>query len=185
MKQSSEKNRRRRWNISRWAIAKPWLTICFWLTVTIAGLFAFTSLKYALFPEVSFPVVVLQAQGNFDTAIETENAITAPIENAVKVLEKKGMYELRSSTYPGQTVINMAFSTLNNLKSATADVETALKQVTLPPKTSLEIISLDLNESAAISYAITSDSQTLKELTQVAQNKIIPTIAELPGVLKV
>ena len=185
MKQCSEKNRRRRWNISRWAIAKPWLTICFWLTVTIAGLFAFTSLKYALFPEVSFPVVVLQAQGNFDTAIETENAITAPIENAVKVLEKKGMYELRSSTYPGQTVINMAFSTLNNLKSATADVETALKQVTLPPKTSLEIISLDLNESAAISYAITSDSQTLKELTQVAQNKIIPTIAELPGVLKV
>ncbi len=185
MKQSSGKNLRQRWNISRWAIANPWLTICFWLTVTIAGLFAFSSLKYALFPEVSFPVVVVQAKANFDTAIETEREITAPIENAVKILETKGMYELRSSTYQGQAVINMAFSTLNNLSSATADVETALKQVTLPPETSLEIISLDLNESAAISYAITSDSQTLRELTKIAQNQIIPTIAELPGVLKV
>ncbi len=185
MKQSSAKNMRRRWNISRWAIAKPWLTICFWLTVTIAGLFAFSSLKYALFPEVSFPVVVIQAKAAFDTAIETETQVTAPIEKAVKTLETKGMYELRSSTYPGQVVINMAFSTLNNLSSATADVETALQQVTLPPETSLEIISLDLNESAAISYAITSDSQTLRELTKIAQNQIIPSIAELPGVLKV
>uniref|UniRef100_UPI0025D4129C efflux RND transporter permease subunit n=1 Tax=Okeania sp. SIO2F4 TaxID=2607790 RepID=UPI0025D4129C len=81
MKQSSGKNLRQRWNISRWAIAKPWLTICFWLTVTIAGLFAFSSLKYALFPEVSFPVVVVQAKATFDTAIETEKEITAPIEN--------------------------------------------------------------------------------------------------------
>ncbi|MGD1712906.1 efflux RND transporter permease subunit [Dapis sp. BLCC M172] len=185
MKQSSVKNLRRRWNISRWAIAKPWLTICFWLTVTIAGLFAFSSLKYALFPEVSFPVVVIQAKASFDTATETEREITAPIENAVKNLETEGMYELRSSTYPGQAVINMAFSTLYNLSSATANVETALKQVTLPPETSLEIISLDLNESAAISYAITSESKTLKELTKIAQNQIIPTIAELPGVLKV
>ncbi|MEM1169906.1 MAG: efflux RND transporter permease subunit [Cyanobacteria bacterium P01_H01_bin.35] len=184
-KQSSAKNLRQRWNISRWAIANPWLTICFWLTVTIAGLFAFSSLKYALFPEVSFPVVVVQAKATFDTAIETEREITAPIENAVKILETKGMYELRSSTYPGQAVINMAFSTLYNLSSATADVETVLKQVTLPPETSLEIISLDLNESAAISYAITSESKTLKELTKIAQNKIISTIAELPGVFKV
>ena len=185
MKQSSVENRRQRWNISRFAIAKPWFTIYFWLTVTIAGLFALSNLKYALFPEVSFPVVVVQAKATFDTAIETEKEITAPIEKAIKILETKGMYELRSSTYPGQTVINMAFSTLKNLTSATADVETALKQVILPPGTSLEIISLDLNESAAISYAITSETQTLTELTKIAQNQIIPTLAELPGVLKV
>ncbi|RQH11634.1 efflux RND transporter permease subunit [Okeania hirsuta] len=185
MKQSTAKNLRQRWNISRRAIAKPWLTICFWLSVVIAGFFAFSSLKYGLFPEVSFPVVVVQATANFDNTIETETQITTPIEKAVKILETKGMYELRSSTYPGQAVINIAFTTLNNLKSATADVETALKQVPLPPETNLDIISLDLNESAAISYAIVSDSKTLKELTAIAQNQIIPTISELPEVLKV
>ncbi|NET45814.1 efflux RND transporter permease subunit [Okeania sp. SIO2B3] len=185
MKQSTAKNLRQRWNISRWAIALPWLTICFWLSVVIAGLFAFSSLKYGLFPEVSFPVVVVQATANFDNTIETETQITTPIEKAVKILETKGMYELRSSTYPGQAVINIAFTTLSNLKSATTDVETALKQVPLPPETNLDIISLDLNESAAISYTIVSDSKTLKELTAIAQNQIIPTISELPEILKV
>ncbi|NEQ76093.1 MAG: efflux RND transporter permease subunit [Okeania sp. SIO2C9] len=185
MKQSKAKNLRQRWNISRWAIAQPWLTICFWLTVVIAGFFAFSSLKYGLFPQVSFPVVVVQATANFDNTIETETQITTPIEKAVKILETKGMYELRSSTYPGQAVINIAFTTLSNLTSATADVETALKQVPLPPETNLEIISLDLNESAAISYAIISNSKTLRELTAIAQNQIIPTISELPEVLKV
>ncbi len=185
MEQSSAKNLRQRWNISRWAIAKPWLTICCWLTITIAGLFAFSSLKYALFPEVAFPVVLVQATAPFDTAIETKTQITAPIEKAVASLENKGLYELRSSTYPGQAMINMAFTTLNNLESATADVETALKQVTLPSETTLQVISLNLNESGAISYAITSDSQSLSELTKISQNQIIPTIAKLPGVLKV
>ncbi|NEN93170.1 MAG: efflux RND transporter permease subunit, partial [Okeania sp. SIO3H1] len=140
MKQSTAKNLRQRWNISRWAIAQPWLTICFWLSVVIAGFFAFSSLKYGLFPEVSFPVVVVQATANFDNTIETETQITTPIEKAVKILETKGMYELRSSTYPGQAVINIAFTTLSNLKSATADVETVLKQVSLPPETNLDII---------------------------------------------
>ncbi|MGB3510445.1 MAG: efflux RND transporter permease subunit [Microcoleaceae cyanobacterium] len=185
MRQPLGKNLRQRFNISRWAIAKPWLTVCFWLAITVAGLFAFSSLKYALFPEVAFPVIVVQAKAPFDNAIETETQLTAPIEKAVKTLETKGLYELRSSTYPGQAVINMAFTTLSNLESATKDVEAALQQVTLPPDTNLQLISLNLNESATISYTINSDSKTLKELTNIAQNKIIPTITKLPGILKV
>lgn len=185
MKQPLGKNLRQHFNISRWAIAKPWLTICFWLAIAIAGIFAFSSLKYALFPEVAFPVVVVQAKANFDSATETEINVTAPIEKAVKTLEKKGLYELRSLTYPGQVIVNMAFTTLSNLESATTDVKTALQEIALPPETNLQVISLNLNESATISYAITSDSKTLRELTNIAQNKIIPTINELPGVLKV
>ncbi len=49
-----------RWNLSHWAIDHPWLTIGFWLAIAVAGLLAFSSLKYALFPEVSFPVVIVQ-----------------------------------------------------------------------------------------------------------------------------
>ncbi|MDJ0556155.1 MAG: efflux RND transporter permease subunit [Microcoleaceae cyanobacterium MO_207.B10] len=185
MKQHLGKNLRQRFNISRWAIAKPWLTICFWLAVTVAGLFAFSSIKYALFPEVAFPVVIVQAKAPFENIIETEKEVTIPIEKAVKNLEEQGLYELRSSTYPGQAVVNMAFTTLSDLESATTQVNTALQKVSLPQNTSLEVISLNLNESATISYAITSDSKTLRELTEITNNKIIPTIAELPGILKV
>ncbi len=174
---------RERLNISRLAIAHPWLTVCFWLAVTVAGLFAFSSLKYALFPDITFPVVVVNAQAPIETALETETKLTLPIEQQLQSLP--GLDDTRSSTYSGQTVVSLAFDVGTNLESSTEAVETALQQAELPPESTFETISINLNESAAISYAIKSESKTLEELIQITKEEILPPIAELPGVLKV
>ena len=50
-----------RFNLSRLAIEYSRLTVCFWIAIAVAGLFAFGSLKYSLFPAVNFPVVVIRA----------------------------------------------------------------------------------------------------------------------------
>ncbi|MHC5828911.1 MAG: efflux RND transporter permease subunit, partial [Nostoc sp.] len=71
------------------------------------------------------------------------------------------------------------------LETSTKKVETALKQLTLPQGATNKIIPLNLNESAAISYAIESDTRNLTDLTKLAQNEIVSAIAKLPGVLKV
>ncbi|NEP09305.1 MAG: efflux RND transporter permease subunit [Symploca sp. SIO2C1] len=174
---------RERLNISRLAIAHPWLTVCFWLAVTVAGLFAFSSLKYALFPDITFPVVVVNAQAPIETALETETKLTVPIEQQLQSLA--GLDDTRSSTYSGQTVVSIAFDVGTNLESSTEAVETALQQAELPPESTFETISINLNESAAITYAIKSESKTLPELIQIAKEQILPPIAELPGVLKI
>ncbi|MDD1467808.1 efflux RND transporter permease subunit [Dolichospermum sp. ST_sed5] len=44
---------------------------------------------------------------------------------------------------------------------------------------------MNLNESAAVSYAIESASGKIDNLQQLAKDKIIPAIAKIPGVLKV
>ncbi|NES21253.1 MAG: efflux RND transporter permease subunit, partial [Symploca sp. SIO3E6] len=174
---------RERLNISRFAIAHSWLTICFWLALTVAGLFAFSSLKYALFPDITFPVVVVNAQAPLETALETEIQLTQTIEQQLQSLA--GLDDTRSSTYSGQTVVSLAFDVGTNLESSTEAVKTALQQAELPPETTFEALSVNLNESAAISYAIKSEEKTLPELIQITQEQILPTIAELPGVLKV
>ncbi|NER45217.1 MAG: efflux RND transporter permease subunit [Symploca sp. SIO1A3] len=174
---------RERLNISRLAIAHPWLTVCFWLAVTVAGLLAFSSLKYALFPDITFPVVVVNAQAPIETALETETKLTVPIEQQLQSLA--GLDDTRSSTYSGQTVVSIAFDVGTNLESSTEAVETALQQAELPPESTFETISINLNESAAITYAIKSESKTLPELIQIAKEQILPPIAELPGVLKI
>ena len=174
---------RERFNISRLAIAHSWLTICLWLAVTVAGLFAFSSLKYALFPDITFPVVVVNAQAPFTSALETETKLTQPIEQQLQSLA--GLDDIRSSTYSGQTVVSLAFDVGTNLEASTEAVATALQQAKLPPEATFETLSINLNESAAISYAIKSESKTLEELTQITKEQIIPPIAQLPGVLKV
>ena len=180
---SSKKSLRELFNISRLAIKYSWLTVCFWLVVTVAGLFAFSSLKYDLFPNITFPVVVVNAKASLETPLEIETQITQPLESALQSVE--GLDEINSSSYPGQSVIHLAFDTGTNLESSTTEVEQALKEISIPQEATFEIIPFNLNESTAVSYAIKSESKTLEELTKLVQDKIIPPISELPGVLKI
>ncbi|MEH2244706.1 efflux RND transporter permease subunit [Nostoc sp.] len=183
VKSNNSKSAREIFNISKLAIQFSWLTVSFWIAVTVAGVLAFSSLKYALFPDITFPVVVVNATAPLTTALDTEAKLTKPLEERLHSLE--GLENIRSSTYPGQTAVSLSFAVGTNLETSTKKVETALKQLTLPQGATDKIIPLNLNESAAISYAIESPTRNLKDLTKLAQDEIVSAIAKLPGVLKV
>ncbi|BAU04361.1 acriflavin resistance protein [Fischerella sp. NIES-3754] len=183
IKPHHSKSLRERFNISKLAIQHPQLTVSFWLAVMIVGILAFSSLKYALFPDITFPVVVVNATAPLSTALDTEAKLTQPIEQRLNSLE--GLDKIRSSTYPGQAVVSLSFFVGTNLEKSTAKVETELKQASLPEGSSFKIIPIRLNESTAVSYAIESQSRNLTELTKLTNEQIIPAIAKQPGVLRV
>ena len=170
-------------NLSRIAIEYSRLTICLWLAIAIAGLLAFSSLKYSLFPAVNFPVVVIRAQGSTSSVLTTEAEITNPLENSLADLS--GLAQLFSATYPGQTVLNLLLDTNIDIDDATAEVEASFKQLSLPSGTDLEVIPFNLNETSAISYIVTNKERNLAQLSQITLTEIIPTIEQLPGVQRV
>ncbi|MCX7592662.1 MAG: efflux RND transporter permease subunit [Fischerella sp.] len=174
---------RERFNISKLAIQHPRLTVGFWLAVMVAGILAFSTLKYALFPDITFPVVVVNATAPLTTALDTEAKLTQPIEQRLNSLE--GLDQIRSSTYPGQAVVILSFFVGTDLEESTQKAETALKQASLPEDSTFKTIPIRLNESAAISYAIESQSLNLTDLAKLAKEKIIPALAQQPGVLRV
>jgi multidrug efflux pump subunit AcrB len=174
---------RESFNISKLAIKFSWLTVCFWIGVTVAGVLAFSSLKYALFPDITFPVVVVNAQAPLTSTLETEEKLTKIIEESLKSVV--GLEDIRSSTYPGQTAVVSSFVVGTNLETATSKVTQIVNQLNLPKNANKKIIPLNLNESAAVSYAIESSTRNIDNLRQLAKDKIVPTIAKLPGVLKV
>ncbi|MBL1209384.1 efflux RND transporter permease subunit [Geminocystis sp. GBBB08] len=174
---------RQRLNISRFAIQHPWLTINFWIAVSVAGLLAFSSLQYALFPDVTFPVVIIRASGNFETAIDTENKLTNPLQKPLLNLES--IENIVSTTYPNETVITSLFFAGDTLDSATKIIENAISNVKLPEKTQIEIIPYNLNESSAISYVLTSQNKSLEEIAEVVNNQILPAFKNIDGILKV
>ncbi|MBD2136291.1 efflux RND transporter permease subunit [Anabaena sp. FACHB-1237] len=174
---------RDRFNISKLAIKFSWITICFWLAITIAGILAFSSLKYALFPDITFPVVVVNAQAPLASALDTESKLTKPLEQTLKSLP--GLEDIRSSSYPGQSAVSLSFFVGTNLEEVKNKTSTLVKQLKLPQGTTYKIIPLNLNESAAVSYALEIKGGNLTELQEIAKKDIIPAIAQLPGVLKV
>lgn len=179
---------RERFNISRLAIEYPWLTLGFWIAVSVAGLLAFSSLKYALFPDVTFPVVLVNATASVDTAQATETKLTQPLEQALRSLKDNGLDGVRSTTYPGRAILSLSFEVGTNLEQSVQRVETTLKQLKLANSATYKVTPINLNESAVASYAIErgqDQQQTLTQLTDVAEGRVLPAIAQVPGVLKV
>ncbi len=174
---------RERFNISRLAIQYPWFTLSFWLAILVAGTLAFSSLKYALFPDITFPVVVVNANAPLQTALDTEKQLTKVIEERVKGLQ--GLDDTGSLTYPGQSVVSLNFAVGTNLDESKRQVERQLKGLKLPQGATFKVIPINLNEASVVSYAVESDSQKLEELSKTTKNQILPEISKLPGVLKV
>jgi multidrug efflux pump subunit AcrB len=174
---------RERFNISRLAIQYSWLTLGFWIAVIVAGTLAFSSLKYALFPDITFPVVVVTASAPNQTALETESELTQPIEAQMQNIA--GLAGTGSLTYPGQSVVTLDFEVGTNLEAAEQAVESALAALELPDSATFNAIPINLNEAAVVSYALQSDSQSLEELSKTTETLIIPAITAIPGVLKV
>lgn len=174
---------RQQFNISRWAIAAPRITLGFWIATVVAGILAFSSLKYALFPDITFPVVVVHASAPLSTALEVESQLTEPIEEQLQDLP--GLNHSRSLVYPGQTVVSGIFEVGVNLEAIAPQLEADLNQVSLPQDTEFKVISLNLNESSAISYAIISERLSLEELREIAVSSFVPPLSAVEGVLRV
>ena len=153
------------------------------MAIAVAGLFAFSSLKYALFPDITFPVVVVSATAPIETALESETQLTIPLEDQLRSLEP--LNKIVSSTSAGRTVINLRFKVGTALDEDRAAVEQALGEADLPPEASYDIIPLNLNEATAISYALSSEGLSLPDLADLAEAEILPVLQEISGVLRV
>ena len=122
---------RSRLNLSHFAIRFSGLTISFWVAVVVSGLLCFSSLKYALFPDITFPVVIVNASSvPLETALEVEAQLTNPLEQKLQSLPQN--VTMRSTSYPGRSVISLEFPVGAALDDANQAVETALASLSLP-----------------------------------------------------
>ncbi|MBD2113877.1 MULTISPECIES: efflux RND transporter permease subunit [Cyanophyceae] len=174
---------RERLNLSRFALRNRGLAIFCWIVIGVAGLLAFSSLKYALFPDITFPVVLVNATAPIETAAETEAELTVPLEAQLQPLA--GLSRLDSTTSPGRAILRLNFEVNAALEETTAAVEQAIDQTDLAAGFDYEIIPLNLNEATAISYALTSEELPPAELTALVETEILPTLRDIPGVLRV
>jgi multidrug efflux pump subunit AcrB len=185
---------RERLNISRIAIRHAKLTIGCWVAIAIIGLFALNSLKYALFPDITFPVVVVSATISPEssessgaiqlaTAGDTEARLTIPLEEQLRPIE--GLRKIASSTFAGRSVTNLRFRVGESLSEATGAVEQRIAQADFSPQIDFEVIPLNLNEATVASYAIFSEQLSLAELADLAQAQILSPLRGISGVLRV
>jgi multidrug efflux pump subunit AcrB len=155
------------------------------LALTLAGLISALSLPVGLFPQVSFPRVVVDLDAGDRPADQTALLVTRPVEEAIRTVP--GVIGLRSQSSRGSAQIMINFGWGRDMVAATLMVDAAIARVlpTLPPGSGYGVRRMDPTAYPIISYALQSDALSPVRLRDVAQYQIVPLLAAVPGLARV
>lgn len=155
------------------------------LALAVGGLVSALSLPVGLFPQVSFPRVVVDLDAGDRPADQTALLVTRPVEEAIRTVP--GVIGLRSETTRGSAQISIDFGWGRDMIASTLLIDSAISQVLprLPAGSSYGVRRMDPTVFPIISYALQSDTVSPVVLRDFAQYQIVPLLASVPGLARV
>ena len=153
--------------------------------LALAGAVAALSTPVGLFPQVSFPRVVVDLSAGDRPADQTALTMTRPVEEAIRSVP--GVREVRSATSRGAAQISVDFGWGRDMIATTLLVDAAIAQVRskLPAGATYGVRRMDPTVFPIISYALSSKRLSPNALHDLAQFQIVPLLAPVPGLARV
>ncbi len=157
--------------------------IFFFATVlTIAGIYAALQVPISVFPETSFPRVVIGIDNGVMPVEQMEVTITRPIEDAVNSVP--GLVTVRSTTSRGSAEVSLFFDWNIDMYQALQLTDAALSRVeqTLPPTARISSHRLTFATFPILGYSLTSDTIPQTQLWELATYDLKPPLNRVIGV---
>lgn len=155
------------------------------LAMALAGIVAALALPIGLFPQVSFPRVVVDLDSGSRPADQTALTVTRPVEEAIRAIP--GVQNVRSETSRGSAQISVDFGWGRDMIASTLLVDTAVGRVvpTLPAGTQYDVRRMDPTVFPIISYALVSDKVDPVTLQDFARYQITPLLSSISGLARI
>lgn len=152
---------------------------------SIAGFFLIYSTPVSLFPQVTFPRVVINLDAGDMPAERMAVQVTWPVEEAVRSVP--GVLTVRSTTSRGSANIAINFKWGVDMVPAMLQVESGINQIrsNLPTNLSFGVRRMDPTIFPVLGYSLSSAKHGLVELRDMALYQIRPILSSIPGVSKV
>ncbi|MCM2288278.1 MAG: efflux RND transporter permease subunit [Sulfuritalea sp.] len=168
---------------TRVSINNPVFATMMMAALLVLGLFSSQRLAVEQFPDVAFPVVVVQTDYPGAAPESVEEEVTRPIEEAVNTIS--GINVLSSRSFEGQSLVIVEFSLSVDPKVAAQDVRE--KIAALRPSFRDEIkeprvTRYNPDDQPIISVAVINNGQPLRELTTLADQRIKKRLENVRGV---
>ncbi len=146
-----------------------------------AGVLAALSMPIGLFPQTTFPRIIVDLQAGSRPADQAALLITRPVELAVRSVP--GVREVRSDTTRGAAQLSIDFDWGTDMISATLEVDAAIAQALpdLPPGTVYDVLRMAPTVYPILSYALLSHRLGPVALRDLALYQITPLLAGVPG----
>ncbi|WP_420239828.1 efflux RND transporter permease subunit [Telmatobacter bradus] len=164
-------------------LAQNTRTIFFFAVVlTIAGIYLATQVPIAVFPETSFPRIVIGVDNGVMPVEQMEVTVTRPIEDAVNSVP--GLRSVRSVTSRGSAEVSLFFDWNLDMVRQLQLVDAALNRVqqTLPASAHITSNRLTFATFPIIGYSLTSDTVPQSRLWEIATYQLKPPLNRVAGV---
>jgi hydrophobic/amphiphilic exporter-1 (mainly G- bacteria), HAE1 family len=172
-------------NLSAIAIRRPVFTVMVTVAILVLGLVGLQRLGTDLFPDVSFPAVVVTVPYPGASPSEVETLVVKPIEDTVVSIN--GIDRVRSFSREGSATVLVLFHLGVDVKDAATEVRERISQVRhkFPDDVKEPLISrIDTSAAAVLSYTLRG-SDSLSELRDYADDVIRPALEQVEGVAAV
>jgi len=127
-------------NLSAIAIRRPVFTVMVAMAILVLGLMGFQRLGSDLFPDVSFPAVVVTVPYPGASPVEVESLVSKPLEDSV--ISLNGIDRVRSFSREGSSQLFVMFHLGVDVAEAASEVRERVSQIRyrLPEETREPII---------------------------------------------
>jgi CzcA family heavy metal efflux pump len=164
-------------------LARSTRTIFFFAAIlTLIGIYLSFKVPISVFPETSFPRVVIGVDNGVMPVEQMEVTITRPIENAVNSVP--GLQTVRSTTSRGSAEVSLFFDWNQNMVLQLQLVDAAISKVqqTLPTTARITTNRLTFATFPILGYSLTSDTVPQTRLWEIATYELKPPLNRVSGV---
>ena len=173
-------------NLSAIAIRRPVLTVMVAFALMVLGAMGLSRLGTDLFPDVSFPVVVVNVPYPGASPREVEQLVTKPVEDAV--VSMNGIDRMKTMSREGLSTTIILFKLGVNIEDAATQVRERVAQTRfkLPQEIKEPAVSrFDVGAAPVLTYTLSGGGKSLPDTGQYARDVIKPALEQVDGVAAV
>jgi heavy metal efflux system protein len=149
----------------------------------IYGYYSWTQLAIEAYPDVADTASQLITQAPGLAAEEVEQQVTIPLERELN--GTPGLAMMRSRSTFGLSLITLVFRDGVEDYWSRQRIMERIQGVTLPPGLSPGLDPLSSPTGQILYYTLQSDTRNLRELSEIEQWTVIPSLKQVPGVADV
>ena len=167
------------------AVKHPITTIMIFLALFILGLVSLSMLGLELFPNVSFPTVVVVTVYPGVGPYEIESSVTEPIEDTLSSMN--GIKEVSSTSSEGVSIVTLNFDWGTDLESIIGDVREKLNEAEGELPEGIErpkIFKYNPEHLPTLIFNLSSKTSGI-DVRLLAEEMIVPQLEKIEGVAEV
>ncbi len=164
-------------------VRRPILAFVINALIIIAGLAALFGVEVRELPDVDRPVVTITTRFSGASPETVDQELTGRIEGAVGRVS--GVRTISSESRYGRSRVTLEFNDGVDLDVAATDTRDAVARIAndLPDDADQpEIIKADANADPVMRIAVTSDTRSPQDLTQLVRDRVEDRLISIPGV---